>query len=77
VADAISIGEHAATVRFDNGSVVEAGLVIAADGADSLARRTFWPGRGLRDQGYVGWRAVVDGVPPRARTIRPDGGSFC
>ncbi len=63
-ARAIGVGERAATIRFGNGAVVEADLVIAADGADSLARRTFWPGRGLRDQGYVGWRAVVDGVPP-------------
>ena len=50
-------------VRFGNGTSLETPLLIAADGSQSVVRKTFQPSRALRFQGYAGWRAVVSGVP--------------
>ena len=50
-------------VRFGNGSSLETPLLIAADGSQSVVRKTFQPSRVLRFQGYVGWRSIVTAVP--------------
>lgn len=42
---------------------LEVPCLVAADGARSVARALVAPGRTLRGRGYVGWRALVDGVP--------------
>lgn len=62
-ATAVDIEPNAATVSFADRSSVRAELVIVADGARSRLRQSLWPERRLLDQGYVGWRAIVDGVP--------------
>jgi 2-polyprenyl-6-methoxyphenol hydroxylase-like FAD-dependent oxidoreductase len=62
-ADLVELRPDGVQVRFADSSTLNASLVIAADGAASRLRQQLWPGRRLCDQGYVGWRAVVDGGP--------------
>lgn len=62
-AESISLENDGVSIRFQNGVVLKTPLLIAADGANSLARRTFWPDRNPVFQGYLGWRAIIDGVP--------------
>lgn len=65
--DATEVHDESArvSVRFANGTSLETPLLIAADGSQSVVRKTFQPSRALRFQGYVGWRSIVDGVPAR------------
>lgn len=56
-------GSHV-EVSLTDGSVLRAGRVIAADGANSARRRHLWPERVMSYRGYVGWRGIVDGYVP-------------
>lgn len=56
-------GPDGVGIRFRDQRAVTADVVVAADGAASRIRQAIWPRRRLRDAGYVGWRALVDGVP--------------
>jgi 2,6-dihydroxypyridine 3-monooxygenase len=47
------------TVRFTNGHVEHADLVVVADGVASTARRRLLPGVDAVYSGYVGWRGTV------------------
>jgi 2,6-dihydroxypyridine 3-monooxygenase len=48
-----------ATLRFTNGTVVNADLAVFADGVTSTGRKRLLPGVGLEYSGYVGWRGTV------------------
>ncbi len=52
-------GEGGATVRFADGSEVEAGIVVGADGAHSRVREAVAPGTRLRYSGQSSYRAVT------------------
>ena len=49
-------------VRLDSGEVVEADLLVGADGLRSQVRRTMRGDEPLRYSGQTSWRALVDGV---------------
>lgn len=57
-------GDGTLTVRFANGSQRRCRLLVGADGGRSIVRRTIFSAAPPRYCGYVGWRALVDGVPP-------------
>lgn len=46
-------------LRFANGAVDDADLVVAADGFDSTVRRRLFGAVDVRYSGYVGWRGLV------------------
>ena len=60
------------TLRFEDGTVVEAAALIAADGARSHTRRLLLgeTDPGLVYQGYVAWQGLVEGVPEDHRDGR-------
>ncbi|WP_433672904.1 FAD-dependent monooxygenase [Nocardia sp. CA-136227] len=43
-------------------STAEFDLVVAADGANSVARQQLWPDLSLRHTGVTAWRWIVDGL---------------
>lgn len=47
------------TIAMDNGGEVEADILIAADGAQSSARRSLYPEVEPKYAGYVAWRGTV------------------
>lgn len=55
------IGQDAdhARIGFADGSTVSAGIVVAADGLRSVARRHLRVGDPLRNTGLVAWRALI------------------
>lgn len=55
-----------ARLRMHNGEELEADILIAADGANSLVRRQLWPGSELVYRGYTAWRGIVT-APDSAR----------
>jgi 2,6-dihydroxypyridine 3-monooxygenase len=52
-------GDGPVELRFANGVVEHADLVVAADGFDSTVRRRLFGTVAARYSGYVGWRGVV------------------
>ena len=62
-------GDGPVELRFANGVVEHADLVVAADGFDSTVRRRLFGTVAARYSGYVGWRGVVvgDGFGDAAR----------
>ena len=55
-------GEHDAVVQLEDGSTLEADVLVAADGIGSLARRSLLPGTEPEYAGYVAWRGMSDEV---------------
>jgi 2-polyprenyl-6-methoxyphenol hydroxylase-like FAD-dependent oxidoreductase len=59
------------TASFADGSAARSAVLIAADGANSTARRRLFPGWEAEPAGYAAWRGVVTlpaGERPRAAT---------
>lgn len=50
-------------VHFRNSTTLRTDLLIVADGSNSISRAQLSPTRKLNYSGYVGWRAVIRGVP--------------
>jgi 2-polyprenyl-6-methoxyphenol hydroxylase-like FAD-dependent oxidoreductase len=67
-----------ALVRLDSGEVVEADLLVGADGLRSQVRRTMRGDEPLRYSGQTSWRALVDGVelPEPERMTETWGGAL-
>jgi 2-polyprenyl-6-methoxyphenol hydroxylase-like FAD-dependent oxidoreductase len=65
-------------VRLEAGEVVEADLLVGADGLRSQVRRTMRGEEPLRYSGQTSWRALVDGVvlPEPDRMIETWGGAL-
>jgi 2-octaprenyl-3-methyl-6-methoxy-1,4-benzoquinol hydroxylase len=61
------MGEHSARLTLDSGAVIEARLVVAADGADSAVRKQAGIAQQVWDYGQQGIVSVV-------RTDRPNPG---
>jgi 2,6-dihydroxypyridine 3-monooxygenase len=63
-----------AWVELDDGTRIDADLVVAADGIGSLARRALLPGVEPVWSGYVAWRGMVDEsiVDSATRTVLGD-----
>jgi 2-polyprenyl-6-methoxyphenol hydroxylase-like FAD-dependent oxidoreductase len=55
----IEPGERGATLRFDNGAVVQADVVVACDGVNSAVRRHFFPEDRVCYAGINTWRGVA------------------
>jgi FAD binding domain-like len=53
-------GKGAVRARIDGRGVVEADVLVAADGAQSLTRRHFLPDLSSTYAGYVAWRGTLD-----------------
>ncbi|MBP0588152.1 FAD binding domain-containing protein [Paraburkholderia sp. LEh10] len=56
----IADGRDRAAITLSDGSVVQADLVVAADGFRSAVREKFLPDAQLKYAGYVAWRGLVD-----------------
>jgi 2-polyprenyl-6-methoxyphenol hydroxylase-like FAD-dependent oxidoreductase len=56
----IEAGPESAVARFSDGSSVEAGLIVGADGFRSTIRKQFMPDVQPLYAGYVAWRGLVD-----------------
>jgi 5-methylphenazine-1-carboxylate 1-monooxygenase len=55
----IEPGEKGATLRFDNGTDVQADVVVACDGVNSVVRRHFFPDDRVCYAGINTWRGVT------------------
>lgn len=55
----IGPNEHGATLRFDNGTAVQADVVVACDGVNSAVRRHFHPDDRVCYAGINTWRGVT------------------
>lgn len=55
----VDTGDESATLRFANGVVSTADLVVFADGITSTGRKRLFPEASLQYAGYVGWRGTV------------------
>lgn len=55
----LEVGEDAVIVRFGNGAVTDADLVVCADGLASTARSLLLPEAAPEYAGYVAWRGTV------------------
>jgi 2-polyprenyl-6-methoxyphenol hydroxylase-like FAD-dependent oxidoreductase len=72
-------GERAVRAHIDGHAVVDADVLVAADGAQSPTRRHFLPDLSSTYAGYVAWRGTLDeaDAPPdlvRVPRIYPDSG---
>lgn len=52
-------GDESAALEFDDGSAVQADLVVAAEGGRSVTRERLLPDADPEPAGYVAWRGVV------------------
>jgi 2-polyprenyl-6-methoxyphenol hydroxylase-like FAD-dependent oxidoreductase len=61
-------GKGAVRAHIDGHGVVEADVLVAADGAQSATRRRFLPHLSSTYAGYVAWRGTLDeaSVPPKS-----------
>jgi 2,6-dihydroxypyridine 3-monooxygenase len=64
----LDVGDDAVTVRFANGMVTDADLVVAADGLASTARFLLLPDAAPHYAGYVAWRGTVPDRDLSAKT---------
>ena len=72
-------GKGAVRARIDGRGVVEADVLVAADGAQSLTRRHFLPDLSSTYAGYVAWRGTLDetDAPPDLVRFFDDAFTFC
>jgi 2,6-dihydroxypyridine 3-monooxygenase len=55
----LGMRDDGATVRFESGRMVDAELVVCADGISSTARSLLSPGIEPQYAGYIGWRGLA------------------
>jgi 2-polyprenyl-6-methoxyphenol hydroxylase-like FAD-dependent oxidoreductase len=72
-------GKGAVRAHIDGHGVVEADVLVAADGAQSPTRRHFLPDLSSTYAGYVGWRGTLDetDAPPDLVRFFDDTFTFC
>ena len=72
-------GKGAVRARIDGRGVVEADVLVAADGAQSPTRRHFLPDVSSTYAGYVAWRGTLDetDAPPDLVRFFDDAFTFC
>src|ERR1700675_4400487 len=72
-------GESAVRVRIDGHGVVGADVLVAADGAQSQARRRLLPDLSSTYAGYVAWRGTLDEADAPSDLVRffDDAFTFC
>lgn len=56
----VELRKDGACVIFDDGSKIDADLLVGADGSRSAIRAQLWPDVTLQYAGYVAWRGAVD-----------------
>jgi 2-polyprenyl-6-methoxyphenol hydroxylase-like FAD-dependent oxidoreductase len=74
-----SNGEGVVQAHIDGYGVIEADLLVAADGAQSPTRRRFLPELSSAYAGYVAWRGTLDeaAAPPDLVRFFDDAFTFC
>src|SRR6202166_3205218 len=72
-------GDDAVQAHIDGHGLVEADLIVAADGAQSPTRRLFLPDLSSTYAGYVAWRGTLDeaDAPPDLVRFFDDAFTFC
>jgi 2,6-dihydroxypyridine 3-monooxygenase len=72
-------GDGAVQAHIDGHGVVEADVLVAADGAQSPIRRRFLPDLSSTYSGYVAWRGTLDEAeaPPDLVRFFDDAFTFC
>src|SRR6266404_5375516 len=72
-------GEGPVQAHIDGHGVIEAGLLVAADGAQSPTRRRLLPDLSSTYAGYVAWRGTLDeaDAPPDLVRFFDDAFTFC
>src|SRR6202049_4772431 len=72
-------GEGAVRAHIDGHGVIEADLLVAADGAQSPTRRRFLPDLSSTYAGYVAWRGTLDEADAPRDLVRffADAFTFC
>ena len=72
-------GKGAVRAHIDGHGVVEADVLVAADGAQSPTRRHFLPDLSSTYAGYVAWRGTLDetNAPPDLVRFFDDAFTFC
>src|SRR6202049_3223693 len=72
-------GESAVRAHIDGHGVIEADLLVAADGAQSPTRRRFLPDLSSTYAGYVAWRGTLDEADAPRDLVRffADAFTFC
>jgi 2,6-dihydroxypyridine 3-monooxygenase len=75
----LDISDESVELRFANGFVDHAELVVAADGFDSTVRRRLFPSVTATYSGYVGWRGMVSeqDLTPATFELLADAISYC
>ena len=63
-------GESGVQAHIDGHGVVEADVLVAADGAQSPTRRRFLPGLSSTYAGYVAWRGTLDEADAPPELVR-------
>lgn len=67
---AVEPRDSSAVAVFEDGSRIEADLIVAADGVQSTVRRQFLPEAAPRYAGYVAWRGVAEEAEVSEETRR-------
>ena len=68
---ALAVAADGATLRFENGAVCHADVLVAADGARSLVRSLVFGADEARFTGHVAWRFLVPAPAAPAASLEP------